>query len=124
MAVAAAVRSFLCVLCARLLFLGSRHRPVVVIALVADLGPSRSVPLHPQVVAPGRFELDLEHLFLFSSTDATMMPGNILLRTVRVEQSVSTDASVLAGRARDKVRVWVCLFVVPLAWCCPLVRSV
>lgn len=31
-----------------------------------------------------------------------MMPGNVLLRTVRVEQAVSTDESVLANRARDK----------------------
>ena len=55
------------------------------------------------VAAPGRFELDTEHLFLFSSSDAAMMPGNVLLRTVRVEQRLSTDATVLEDRARDKI---------------------
>ena len=34
----------------------------------------------------GRFEIDCESLFLFSSTEGSMMPGNISLRTVRVEQ--------------------------------------
>jgi hypothetical protein len=56
-----------------------------------------------EVAAPGRFELDTEHLFLFSSSDAAMMPGNVLLRTVRVEQRLSTDATVLEDRARDKI---------------------
>jgi hypothetical protein len=55
------------------------------------------------VAAPGRFEIDCSHLFLFSSADAAMMPGNILLRTVRVEERPSTDATVLADRARDKL---------------------
>jgi hypothetical protein len=55
-----------------------------------------------EVTTPSRFELDTEHLFLFSSTDAAMMPGNILLRSVRVEQAASDDKSVLADRARDK----------------------
>ena len=56
-----------------------------------------------ELSVPSRFELDSEHLFLFSSTDAAMMPGNILLRTVRVEQRLSTDASVREDRARDKL---------------------
>lgn len=56
-----------------------------------------------EIASPGRFELDTDHLFLFSSTEAAMMPGNILLRTVRVEERVSTDSSVLQDRARDKL---------------------
>ena len=32
-----------------------------------------------------------------------MMPGNVSLRTVRVEQTFTNDKEVLANRARDKV---------------------
>lgn len=55
------------------------------------------------VVTGGRFEVDLDALFLFSSSDRTMMPGNVSLRTVRVEQTMSSDASVKANRAWDRV---------------------
>ena len=48
-------------------------------------------------------QVDLDGLFLFSSSDRAMMPGNVSLRTVRVEQTSSTDANVLADRARDRV---------------------
>jgi len=55
------------------------------------------------VVAGGRFEVDLDGLFLFSSSDPNMMPGNVSLRTVRVEQSFTNDKLVLENRARDRV---------------------
>jgi len=51
----------------------------------------------------GRFELDLANLFLFSSNQPGLMPGNILLRTVRVENHFATDEEVLKERARDRI---------------------
>jgi hypothetical protein len=50
-----------------------------------------------------RFAIDPEHLYFFSSAQAGMMPGNIVVRTIRVEKSFATDKEVRANRARDKV---------------------
>jgi thiol-disulfide isomerase/thioredoxin len=55
------------------------------------------------VVSGGRFELDLDALFLFSSNDPMMMPGGVAVRTVRVQQGFATDKTVKEGRAKDKV---------------------
>jgi hypothetical protein len=55
------------------------------------------------IVANERFALDPDGLFLFSSAQAAMMPGNIAIRTVRIQQVFSTDRDVKANRARDKV---------------------
>jgi hypothetical protein len=55
------------------------------------------------IAVGGRFEVDLDGLFLFSSSDPAMMPGHVSLRTVRVERSFATDKTVLANRAKDRV---------------------
>lgn len=55
------------------------------------------------IVSNERFALDPDGLFLFSSAQAAMMPGNIAIRTVRVESKFSTDQDVKTNRARDKV---------------------
>jgi hypothetical protein len=55
------------------------------------------------IVANERFALDPESLYLFSSAQASMMPGNIAIRTVRVDAVFCTDQDVMANRARDKV---------------------
>lgn len=55
----------------------------------------------------GRFECDPKHFYLFSSNDACMMPGRILLRMVKVEEGMATDDSVLKRNAQDKIwSVW------------------
>ena len=55
------------------------------------------------IVANERFALDPDNLFLFSSAQSNMMPGNIAVRTIRVQQMFSTDKDVKEGRAKDKV---------------------
>jgi hypothetical protein len=55
------------------------------------------------IVANERFALDPDGLFFFSSAQAAMMPGNIAVRTIRVESKFSTDQDVKTNRARDKV---------------------
>jgi hypothetical protein len=50
-----------------------------------------------------RFAIDPENLYFFSSSQSSMMPGNIAIRMIRVDQKVSTDADVKSNRARDKV---------------------
>jgi hypothetical protein len=55
------------------------------------------------IAAGSRFELDVESLFLFSSSDPAMMPGGVAVRTVRVESVFADDDNVLANRARDRV---------------------
>jgi hypothetical protein len=55
------------------------------------------------IQANDRFSIDTSGLFMFSSIESSMMPGNIAIRTIRVEDSESTDESVKAGRATDKV---------------------
>ena len=50
-----------------------------------------------------RFSIDPEGLFLFSSSQSTMMPGKIAIRTVRVEQCFADDKYVMMCRARDKI---------------------
>ena len=51
-----------------------------------------------------RFAIDAEGLFLFSSKTTSMMPGNVLVRCIRVDEVFSTDETVRTNRARDKVR--------------------
>jgi hypothetical protein len=55
------------------------------------------------IIANERFALDPSGLFFFSSSQSGMMPGNIAVRTIRVEANFSTDENVKANRARDKV---------------------
>ena len=50
-----------------------------------------------------RFSIDPSSLFLFSSSQSSMIPGKIAIRTCRVETHFSEDADVMASRARDKV---------------------
>ena len=50
-----------------------------------------------------RFSIDPEGLFLFSSSQSTMMPGRIAIRTVRVELCFADDKYVNICRARDKL---------------------
>ncbi len=54
-----------------------------------------------------RFALDADHLYLFSSSQMAMMPGNIAIRTVRIERTFATDRDVKANRAQDKVSLYV-----------------
>lgn len=56
------------------------------------------------IVANERFAIDPAGLFLFSSSQSAMMPGNIAIRTMRVQHMFSTDKEVKANRAKDKVR--------------------
>jgi len=42
----------------------------------------------------GRFSLDCEALYVFSSQKSSMMPGDILLRTIRIEFGESNDDKV------------------------------
>jgi hypothetical protein len=55
------------------------------------------------IVANERFALDPDGIFFFSSAQAGMMPGNIAVRTIRIESKFSTDQDVKTNRARDKV---------------------
>jgi hypothetical protein len=55
------------------------------------------------IVANERFAIDPVSLYLFSSGQASMMPGNVAVRTVRVECAFMTDKEVKAARAKDKV---------------------
>ena len=55
------------------------------------------------IVANERFSIDPDQFFLFSSAQAGMMPGNISIRTIRVEMTFASDKDVRSNRARDKV---------------------
>lgn len=55
------------------------------------------------ITSNGRFALDPDQLFLFSSAQTSMMSGNIAIRTVRVEMCFCNDKDVKTNRARDKV---------------------
>jgi hypothetical protein len=55
------------------------------------------------IVANERFSLDPDSLFLFSAGQLSLMPGNIAIRTVRVETTFMDDLRVKKQRARDKV---------------------
>lgn len=57
-------------------------------------------------VTDGRFSLDPENFYLFSSVKAEMMPGNIAIRMVRVEQGYSDNAIVKDAHCRDRVRCY------------------
>jgi hypothetical protein len=57
------------------------------------------------IVANERFAIDPSALYFFSSSQSSMMPGNIAVRTIRIDASFSTDENVKANRARDKVLV-------------------
>ena len=50
----------------------------------------------------GRFAIDPDSFFLFSSQNQTMMCG-LMIRTIRVEQKFSTDEMVRSDRAKDKI---------------------
>ena len=50
-----------------------------------------------------RFALDSDALFILSSAQTGMMPGNIAIRTIRVQQVFSTDRDIKLNRAKDKV---------------------
>ena len=52
----------------------------------------------------GRYAIDVDHgLFLFSSNDATAMPGAVAVRYVRVEKVAMDSMMVEADRSRDRV---------------------
>ena len=97
---------------------GKWHRVVIAIKCVnsdEDKGELRTwidskpccVLRSDDIKQGGRFELDPTNLYLFSSNDASMMPGKVLLRTAKVEKKFATDESVLADRAKDKIwSVW------------------
>ncbi len=51
-----------------------------------------------------RFAIDPENLYFFSSAQSSMMPGNIAIRMIRIDQRISTDVDVKSFRARDKVK--------------------
>ena len=53
----------------------------------------------------GRFAIDPENFYLFSSAQAAMMPGNIAIRTIRVEMAYATDDYVRRNHARDRVKL-------------------
>jgi hypothetical protein len=53
--------------------------------------------------ANDRFAIDPASFFLFSSANPAMMPGNIAIRTVRIDQVFFNDGDVKSNRARDKV---------------------
>jgi hypothetical protein len=52
-----------------------------------------------------RFAIDPENLYLFSSAQSSMMPGNIAIRMIRIDQRISSDVDVKSFRARDKVNI-------------------
>ena len=56
-----------------------------------------------QIMENGRFALDPDSLFLFSSARASMMPGGVSIRTLRVQMGFASDAMVKETRAVDKV---------------------
>jgi hypothetical protein len=51
----------------------------------------------------GRFTIDPDGLFIFSSAQSSMMPGKISVRTIRVERTFANDEYVNSSRARDKI---------------------
>lgn len=55
------------------------------------------------IVSNERFAIDPDNLFIFSSAQSSMMPGNISIRTIRVEQTFASESDVKSNRARDKV---------------------
>jgi hypothetical protein len=55
------------------------------------------------ITSNDRFAIDPESFFLFSSAQSSLMPGNIAIRTARVEMHFSTDLDVKSSRAMDKV---------------------
>lgn len=55
------------------------------------------------IVANERFSIDPDGFFVFSSAQTGMMPGNISIRTIRVEMTFASDKDVRSNRARDKV---------------------
>eukprot|EP01038_Epipyxis_sp_PR26KG_P004031 gene4031-5768_t len=68
------------------------------------VGSEAGVVLKEESITAGeRFSLDPDNLYLFSSAQNGMMPGGILIRTVRVEKKFATDQDVKANRALDKV---------------------
>jgi hypothetical protein len=65
------------------------------------------------IVANERFSIDPDGFFVFSSMQSGMMPGNISIRTIRVEMTFASDKDVRSNRARDKV-----LFLPFIYHCC------
>jgi len=55
------------------------------------------------IVANERFALDPSGLFIFSSGQGNMVPGNVAIRTIRVAKGFCDDKMVRENRARDKV---------------------
>lgn len=93
---------------------GMWHRVVIAIKCSGsenEKGKMKTwVGTHPGVVLKeeafdnnGRFAIDPENFYLFSSGQQSMMPGNISIRTLRVEKSYATDDYVRKNHARDKV---------------------
>lgn len=68
-----------------------------------DTKPGAVISKKEQLSPDGRFAIDTDSFYLFSSNQPAMMPGNIAIRGVRIDAKVTNDAEVLAHRARDKV---------------------
>jgi len=58
---------------------------------------------HESISKDGRFSLDADALYLFSSNKMAMMPGNIAIRLIKVEVGFAKDNSVINNRANDKI---------------------
>eukprot|EP00457_Paulinella_chromatophora_P000002 gb/GEZN01000002.1/.p1 GENE.gb/GEZN01000002.1/~~gb/GEZN01000002.1/.p1 ORF type:complete len:6816 (+),score=1425.09 gb/GEZN01000002.1/:114-20561(+) len=54
------------------------------------------------ITTDGRFAIDPDALYLFSSSKADLMPGGVALRLVRVQRGFVTDKDVKQSRAMDK----------------------
>ena len=51
----------------------------------------------------GGFSMDPIALYLFSSNEGSMMPGDISLRYVKVEEGASNDKYIKEMRAQDRI---------------------
>jgi len=89
------------------------HRIVISVSAHEDSGKGNvktwvdGIPcatiFHEDISKDGRFAVDPSSLFLFSSKNHSMMPGNILVRHIRIESEVATNDTVLMNRARDQL---------------------
>jgi len=62
-----------------------------------------AVVQHEEIIKDGRFALDPDALFLFSSKNHSMMPGHVQVRHIRVDATFMDNAMVREQRARDKI---------------------
>ena len=68
------------------------------------VGTDAGVVLKEDIFASNdRFSIDPSTFYPFSSAQASMMPGNIAIRAIRVDQKAYNDDDVKANHARDKL---------------------